>query len=48
MGVAHFFISITLFFPKINICFKKWIKYFCKTIDKITNNAYNGFENQMT
>jgi hypothetical protein len=46
-GVARFFISITFFLKKINICFEKWIKYFYKTIDKITVNVYNSFENQM-
>jgi hypothetical protein len=46
-GVARFFISITFFLKKINICFEKWIKYFYKTIDKIIVNVYNSFENQM-
>jgi len=41
-----FYYYIT-FFAKSNICFKKWIKYFYKTIDKTKENIYNGFENQM-
>ena len=25
----------------------KWIEYFCETIDKINDNVYNSFQNQM-